>query len=341
MDRHHLVPQMYLRRFADESKKLTMVDRADRDRELTVTVKNACNEVGFYTIPTNDIEPDAGAGYDPDALEKLLSKVEGRTAPVIDKLISANTVPGFSDMAVRNGHELPWDRCQLALFVALQMTRTWGFRRELNEFFDFVHRNDEASITDERIANFRTKNGKPARTQDIQEFRERLRGPDTPRLMTSDSLSIQLAVKYAIENTQPELFMRRWHLRVFDDPVLLTSDAPVAKRSTGPSGTPMPGVANADAIYWPVSRYHLLSFERRSSQDEMNPDQVTINANPGRGRIANSLVASQAEKWIFHHPADRPLEALELPPRPELVDEAVAAIQTPDGIRVVNRVLRR
>lgn len=72
MDRHHLVPQMYLRNFADASSKLTMVAGGDLTRSHTVTVKNACNEAGFYTIPTEDIEPYARAGHDPDALEKRL-----------------------------------------------------------------------------------------------------------------------------------------------------------------------------------------------------------------------------------------------------------------------------
>lgn len=342
MDRHHLVPQMYLRLFADASKKLTMIDRANLDREHKVTVNNACNEVGFYTIPTDDIEPYARDGHDPDALEKTLSTIEGTTVPVIEKLITTNTVPGLSDMVVRDGHEAPWDRYQLALFVALQMTRTWGFRRELNELFDHsVQRNEEAFATDERIANYLADNGKPIRPQDIQGFRERALGPDGPRPVLSNSRSIQAAAQYAIETTQPELFMRPWHLRVFDDPILLTSDAPVALRRAGPPGTPMPGVANADAIYWPVGRHHLLSFERRTPQGDRIPDKVTLNADPARGRLANRLIAGQAERWIFHHPADRPLEGLNLPERPELVEETVQVIESANEIRVKKRFFRR
>jgi hypothetical protein len=158
-------------------------------------------------------------------------------------------------------------------------------------------------------------------------------GP-TPRMTRA-------AVQYAIETAHPELLNRRWHLRVFDDPVLLTSDAPVAMRTAGPPGTPVPGLANASDVYWPVGRHHLLSFERRTPQDEMATDRITVSADPARGRIANSLVAAQAEKWISHHPADRPLMHLKLTARPESVEETVRVIQTPDAIRVTKRVLPR
>ena len=131
---------------------------------------------------------------------------------------------------------------------------------------------------------------------------------------------------------------RPWHLRVFDDPVLLTSDAPVAMRRAGPPGTPMPGIANADAVYWPVDRHHLLSFERPGSA---SADKVTLNADPSRARVANRLIAAQAEKWIFHHPDEHPLKGLELPTRPELVEETLDVRQTMGELRVTTRVIRR
>lgn len=51
MPRHHLVPEMYLRRFADESKRLVMVSRDDLTAALPITVKNACNEAGSTRSP--------------------------------------------------------------------------------------------------------------------------------------------------------------------------------------------------------------------------------------------------------------------------------------------------
>lgn len=342
MARHHLVPQMYLRLFADPSNKLTMVNRADLDHQLTVTVNNACNQAGFYTIPTSDIAPHARDGHDPDALESTLATIEGATVPVIERIITTHTVPGPDEVVLRNGLVAPWDRYQLALFVALQMTRTWAFRRELDELIAYWgQRRKEAFTTDERVAAYLAGLGEGTSPQDIQQFRERALGPDGPQLAVGASRSLQAAMQHAIENTHPEILLRRWHLRVFDDPILLTSDAPVVLHRAGSPGTPIPGVVNADAIYWPVGRRHLLSFERRTPQEGFTPDKITLSAAPARARIVNGLVAGRAEKWIFHHPADRPLEGLTLASRPELAEEVDRVIEASNEVRVRNRVFRR
>jgi hypothetical protein len=53
---------MHLRRFADGRGRLVMVNRADVDDRRIVTVNNACNEVGFYSIATENLEPQASDG---------------------------------------------------------------------------------------------------------------------------------------------------------------------------------------------------------------------------------------------------------------------------------------
>ena len=53
--RHHLVPQMLLRPFADDNQKLVMVSRDDPGQVTLTRVRTACAEVGFYTIPTDDV----------------------------------------------------------------------------------------------------------------------------------------------------------------------------------------------------------------------------------------------------------------------------------------------
>lgn len=328
---------MYLRNFADESNKLTMVARDDLSRTHTVTVNNACNEAGFYTIPTEDLEPHARPGHDPGALEKTLANLEGTTVPIIDQIVTTRTLPSLDDRTLEQGLDAPWDRYNLAFFVALQMTRTWAFRRDLNEFIDLGARlHTNVLTTDDRIAKFLARSGKPFRAQDIEAFRERLLGPNRPKLRFGDSRITQVAVEFAVEYGLPELFGRTWHLRVFDDPVLLTSDAPVTLRTAGPPGTLAPGVVNASAIYWPIDRRHLLAFELSNRVT----DRVDIHADPRRAHMVNRLVAAQAERWIFHHPADRPLDGLDLPPRPQLAEETVHVVAGRGEVRVTKRVGR-
>lgn len=148
----------------------------------------------------------------------------------------------------------------------------------------------------------------------------------------------QLALKFAHEFSQEELFMRTWHLRIFDEPILLTSDAPIAMRSAGPPGTPVPGIRTADAIYWPLDRQHLLAFERTESADGT---RVTEHVPPGRAIKANALVASGAERWIVHHPDDDPLRGLVIPERPEMTKETQSLLLPDGSVMEATRHLRR
>lgn len=258
--------------------------------------------------------------------------------PIIDKIVTTKTLPSLDDQVLQQGIEAPWDRYNLAFFVALQLTRTWAFRRELTELIDHsVERRKREFTTDERVEAHLARLGLPTRPKDIQAFRARLLGPNGPKLDYGNSRMIQAAVYFAVEHGLPELFKRTWHLRVFDESVLLTSDAPVALRTAGPPGSLMPGVANAQVIYWPIDRSHLLAFELPAG----GADSVSHHANTGRARLVNRLVAGQAERWIFHHPEDRPLEGLELPDRQELVEETVRVVESSDEIRVTKRVARR
>ena len=95
----------------------------------------------------------------------------------------------------------------------------------------------------------------------------------------------------------------------------------------------------ADAIYFPLDRRHLLSFERIHGDPD---DRLTVNASPGRAAIVNRLVAGQAERWIYHHPDDSHLlDGIRLAPRPDFVTETVQVSASADEVRVRKRVVRR
>lgn len=321
---------MYLKHFADDSEMLVMVRRHALAVAHPTSVTAACRESGFYAIPTEDLEPEAQEGHDPEAVEKVLASIEGATSPLIKDLIATDSIPQLEDFA----------RYQVAQFVALQATRTWAFRRDFVELAQLsAKRKLEAVTTDERIVRFLKKLGRPTRPRDIAEFRARTLGPGGPKLRIPDSVSTQAAVQFAVTDGQEEIFTRAWHLRVFDEPALLTSDAPVVLHRSGPPGTPLPGIKTADAVYIPLGRRHLLSFESTSGDPN---DRVTMNASPRRATLVNRLVAGQAERWIFHHPDDAHLlEGMELAPRPDFVTETVQVSVGADEVRVRKRVVRR
>ena len=124
MIRSHIVPQLLLKRFASEPSEhgqLRELDRADLPSAHPTTVRKACREAGDYRIEAEDLEEWAREGHDPEIAENALGGVEAEAGALVEDLI-AGQLPRTDA-----------DRFHLALFVALQATRGWQFREELNQ----------------------------------------------------------------------------------------------------------------------------------------------------------------------------------------------------------------
>lgn len=86
--RHHLVPQFYLRNFADESDQVLLINRDDFTQVHRSAVKNAAVEVGFYRIETEELRREEDrATHDPEVIETHLSGLESRMAPVVVRMM--------------------------------------------------------------------------------------------------------------------------------------------------------------------------------------------------------------------------------------------------------------
>ncbi len=103
--KHHFVPQMLLRRFADDKQKLT-VHRLDGRPEHTASVRDLGHGNQGHTLHLPDREPNH------DVLEHQMSDLEGEASQVIDRL-AAGRAKDVGDA----------DRDVLAWFMALQWTR--------------------------------------------------------------------------------------------------------------------------------------------------------------------------------------------------------------------------
>jgi hypothetical protein len=114
---------MYLRRFADERGNLTMVDRDGDLPARPVSVNNACNESGYYSIPARDLEEHARDGHDPELIEKLFAEIEAKAAVVLERIVREHVLPERGSA----------ERFDLALHVSQQITRGWGFRARIEE----------------------------------------------------------------------------------------------------------------------------------------------------------------------------------------------------------------
>ena len=328
MNRHHVVPQMLLRRFADDNGRIVMVSREDLSLTVTTGVKNAAAESGFYRIDADDIDPASQAGHDPELVERTLAQVEGLARPLLDALV-AGVLPTFEE------------RYRISQFAALQHVRGPGFRADMNRLGTLVARDRlRQTVTSGRAAAFLRERGAPASLKDAEALIDSALAETGPTLVMSRPHAVLEAMRHALDVVQPMLYSRAWHVLRFDAPALLLSDAPVAVWSPpAPDGLPV-GVANAAETYLPLSRQAVLIITDQRVDDA--PDVVVDGAGRERARRVNSAVASNGHRWVFHHPDDDPLATVELPPPGRWEREIHEVAVEPDGgVRVCGITVKR
>jgi hypothetical protein len=81
---HHHVSRFYLRGFADENRRLAVLDRAS-GRIKTTSVKRAAAREHFYTVETQTGEQEF-------TVEAMLGWLENRTALVLRKLLNGDAL---------------------------------------------------------------------------------------------------------------------------------------------------------------------------------------------------------------------------------------------------------
>lgn len=338
--RHHLVPQFYLRNFADSSGRLTLVSRDDPSRAHRTSVRKAAAETGFYRIEPEDLEREEDrATFDPESVEAGLSGLETAMAPVIRKLAE-----GRWDTF---GQE---DWYRLIQFTAVQTVRGHRWRDDFAALATQAARIHVLEHLDERQVRARlAEQGEPSSPADVAFFIEGLTTTRFPRLVPPQAVLVQESLKMALGNPETEelglgqfLATKRLELIPTERTAVLTGDEPVCWWS--PGSAPI-GYATAQVVWLPISPRLIVQFRE--------PDfDLGRHGFPGSGshengdelaNEVNRLVAAQAERWIIHHPEDKPLAHVVLPPREYWGDELVATREK-DGTRrelYLHRRLRR
>lgn len=309
---------MYLRRFANDDAQVIAVPRNKLDQRVPLTVRNAATEVGFYAIPTDDLQDQARDGRNPEAAESALAGIEGACTKHIDQLL-AGELPHVGDTA----------RLHLSVFIALQHTRGWRFRRDLDDIARltapaFIRQN----LTPEQVRAALIATGRPAEPHDVDDMFARLTGPDGPKPVLRKGMYVQHAFLNAIEVIAPTLFARCWRLLQFPKPCLLVSDEPVAIPNI-----PGKGAANVPELWFPLDRTHALQLTLRGAE-------TLVHASLSKARKINTLIASQSERWIFHHPDDTPLDGLEITGRTGLVEKVKPIIENGEVVGELRGVVR-
>ena len=320
MARDHIVPQMLLRRFADDKQRLLATPRSGGP-QIPMTVSRACRESGFYDI---DLDPAYSSLVHHNQIERALADFEGRAARLFARFTSGNA--SLSDQ----------DRFDLMLFMSFQAVRGWSFRAELSEVGTLMARQElEVRMTPEVVRARLEEEGRPHDPAAVDAWRNELLTSNW-KLVPSQSFAVQQMGLLALTVVHPDFYLRR-RVRVlrFAEPCLLISDDPVVMwmGPDRPSNLPI-GIGTADILYMPIDRRHALALC-------LSGDEGVVDADPIEADRINHLVATHGHRWIFQHPQDSALDVSDLPESPKWSVETLGVIVEEEQVRIQKQLVRR
>lgn len=289
--RHHVVPQFYLRGFAENDKLATV--KLPGEQRFVQSVRRAASETNFYALP--------GHKDGDDVFEKMLSAVEGEAARV------------FADIE-RGVWPLPeGDRTTLAYFISVQVARGPEQRRNLERLSAEFTRLEIGYNGRSGVKGWAKRNrGLNISDEEAVEIWDQATVPGGPPIRLSALAHIEQIVKQSDELTR-YIAGRPWALVHFESRSLITADVPVGL-IPHPEDEPWRGVGFATAwgITFPLTRkLGLLMGDPMVIAHEVSVEQVRAGRMDSRQRgttalekLFNEGVASSASIWLYHHPAD-------------------------------------
>ena len=195
--RHHYLPQMYLRGFADDDELLWVFDRKNNTYIHQGILKTAVKK-DFYTV----VGPD---GQKTDAVEQMLANiVEDPMKHIIERLDKKN---------------LNWqgeDRAVLALFVALLRTRNPAFDKDQNELTEQIHRwwvkarHPSPEVVEESLREYEQNSGEEMSDVSAQEIFDMIRD-DQYEINNPRQNNIKMMMSLALEIAQA-VFSLKWEI---------------------------------------------------------------------------------------------------------------------------------
>lgn len=297
--KHHLVPRMYLDRWAENDKiRVTHIDEEPR-RSYTPNPDKAARETDFYRV-----DPDFVVGGSPITFETYLSTIEGNAKPVIDEL------------QTKQPHELTEKQVSdLIHFLGHQCTRGRSYREQLRTIVghgtllmlgdtddDLVWALKRAGVkspTDEQIAGQR-------------EFRDRLR-KNPSMLSIGQSAEVYNAGQSAQSMTG--VFYMRQAVVYPTPPRLVTCDDPVIEVYEDMS-RPALGLWGAPFIVFPLSPTRVLVLVRHDIPVMLEPGtELTVRET----NELNSLILGNADRLAFERPSGSLSQKLFMPSKPQPV----------------------
>lgn len=288
----HYVPQSALRRFCDENGRLWVLDKKHR-RTFRTNPRNVAAEAGFY-----DFETAGGSA----SLEGPLARLEGITAPLIDRIIERQEI-GFLS---------PEEHHTIAAFAAVQLVRIPGHRERFRHLSKGLV---------EKLRSIIPTGADPASLPDLEDEEEAKRS------------SMRLIVE-SIGELTPHFLNKAWMLMESPrDRPMWISDSPVTLHNSKPPPAPFMGnlglAVRGIEIYLPISTRFCIGFICPSIAGSMmethemaqllrheantsvpNADLIgyladglryghPVPTRPENMDLFNSLQVSGSERWVF------------------------------------------
>lgn len=287
--RHHTVPQLLLRRFAD-GETLVRVP-LDGKAPHPCGVKNVTVRRDFYSMLDE-------AGQLDDTVEDLLSVLEGQAAAVLDQIMDDDIWP------------LPMaERAILGEWIAVQHVRIPALRQANNQIFDQLTKiMVVAGGKAEMRRLLEAQSGESATDEEVDEMWQEMTDFSGYEAELSVNEHMRMMGRSMV-TAYGAMMSRSWGLCRFERETLLLPDHPVTlmqdPRQPEWRGV---GLANAGAILVPIDRRAAIIMEPPGVPDHEFPASAEVARELNRRFALNSRIE------LFHHPDDNPLAGIELPP---------------------------
>lgn len=282
--RHHVVPRLHLRGFADPEGRIIQLD-LDNGARREVSVTDAAVIKNFYTV----VLPNGSAT---DAWERWLADVENEIAPALRRAVD---MPTFQ---LDDG-----DRERLARWVALQYLRGPDHRRQMTEVAAITL---QAQVGMGGLAYLRHAMsnglGREVPMAEAERVWDDIHSPEGPRVIVEGEEHLHLLAR-AYDAATASIYNRSWCRIAYTRKRLTVSDVPVSL--VPGEGFDERGLGGAAAIAVPLDRKTLLWLKRPDAESaegdqELNPAALFAN-------IYNRVALTSAERFLYFHPSDDPL----------------------------------
>lgn len=307
---HHLVPALYLRRWAVDGR-IRVTDLDTRD-DYVSAARDAARRSGYYSLASADLDPDV---LPPLLAEVALAEIESATAPLLDRLADEPESLGPEEVAM------------IAAFLGHQFVRGASVREGIRESHREMFRMQYGTLSDAGVRReLQGRLGRPATETEVAESVAFLTDvhngtawsePQQPALV---GMALDLAWHMG-----HLLTFRPWV--VYDTPpVLVTCDEPVLPID-GPGGhrSRRGGVGTAGVVIWPIQPDRLLVMPRADLRfaHDVRPTHRSVAAFRCMDPLSRSDVtqinrelAAAAHRWAFEQTSTRQAKLIRVPRRP-------------------------